>query len=376
MRKKRILALFSAVILTVSLFVGCGSSSKNQGTSNTTKQSKDIKVGLSTDEGGLNDKSFNQAADEGIKKAQKELGIQYKAVESKQKEDYESNLDALVNNGDNLTFGVGFQMASAIKDEANKYKDKNFAAVDVQKSDLGGTVPKNVELLTFKEQEGSFLMGVIAGKMTKTNKIGFIGGKDYALINKFEAGFAAGVKAVNPEAAKGLISSDGKSIPQMVKYADSFSDTNKGYELAKSLYGSGCDVVYHAAGGVGIGLFKAAKEIKSSGKQVWAIGVDKDQAAEMTQYSDIILSSMIKRVDTATYTSVKDVVNGKFKGGQQIEFGLKDDGVGIAPTSNKNTPKEVLELVTKYQNAIKNGKIEVPSSRDKVSAFTVNKSAI
>ncbi len=212
-------------------------------------------------------------------------------------------------------------------------------------------------------------MGVIAGKMTKTNKVGFIGGKDSAPINKFEVGFIAGVKSVNPEAAKGLIGTKDKP-GSMVKYADSFGDTNKGYELGKSLYGAGCDVVYHAAGGVGIGLFKSAKELNKPDKKIWAIGVDRDQAVELKEYADIILSSMIKRVDVATFNATKEVVDGTFKGGKHIELGLKEDGVDIAPTSNKNTTKDVLDLVEKYKKAIKEDKIKVPATREELVKFT------
>ena len=353
MNKKRFISMFSAAIVSVSLFSGCGQKQELKPITEGTSKSSQVKVGLSTDEGGLNDKSFNQAADTGIKEAQKKFGVDYKPIESTKKEDYEANLEALVSNGSNLVFGVGFQMEQAMKDVAGKHKDKNFAIIDTT-VDLS-----NVESITFKEQEGSFLMGVIAGKMTKTNKVGFIGGKDQALINKFEAGFAAGVKAVNPQAATGLISADGKSPGTMVKYADSFNDTNKGYELAKSLYGEGCDVIYHAAGGVGIGMFKAG------------IGVDMDQAVTVPEYAGVILSSMVKRVDTATYNAVQDAVNGKFQGGKHVELGLKEDGVGIAGTSNKNTPKEVLDLVNKFAEAIKAGKFTVPATRDEANKFTV-----
>ena len=363
MNKKRVVAMLATAIMTVSLFAGCGQKPQNQPAGEGTKQGAKVKIGLSTDEGGLNDKSFNQSADTGIKKAVKEFGVDYKPVESAKKEDYESNLDALVNAGSNLTFGIGFQMEQAMKNVAGKYKDKNFAIIDTVVD------APNVESITFKEQEGSFLMGVIAGKMTKTNKVGFIGGKDFATINKFEVGFAAGVKAVNPEAAKGLISSDGKSPGTMVKYADSFGDTNKGYELAKSLYGAGCDIIYHAAGGVGIGMFKATKELKDSGKQVWAMGVDMDQAVTVPEYASVILSSMIKKVDVATYTATKDVVDGKFQGGKHVEYGLKEDGVGIAPTSDKNTPKDVLDLVNKYTEAIKADKFVVPATREEAVKF-------
>ncbi|MBC2582069.1 BMP family protein [Clostridium sp. DJ247] len=364
MNKRRLTAVVAAAIMAVSLFAGCGGQ-KQQGTDTEgAKQSNQIKVGLSTDEGGVNDKSFNQSADKGIKDAKAQYNIEYKAIESKQKEDYESNLEALVNNGDNLTFGIGYQMEQAMKNVSSKYKDKNFAIVDTVVD------APNVQSITFKEQEGSFLMGVIAGKMTKTNKVGFIGGKDSELINRFEAGFAAGVKAVNPAAAEGLISKDGKTPGTTVKYADSFGDTNKGYELAKSLYASGCDIIYHAAGGVGIGMFKAAKELKDSGKAVWAIGVDMDQAVTVPEYKDVILSSMIKRVDIATFNAVKEVAEGKFQGGKHIELGLKENGVSMAESTSTNTSKDVIDLVNKYIDAIKNSKITVPATRADEAKFT------
>lgn len=359
MNKKKVVALVASTMMVVSLFTGCSSSTPKTSTSTVAK----TVIGLSTDQGGLNDKSFNQSADTGIKKAQKEFSLDYKALESKVKEDYQPNLEALVNNKSNLIFGVGFQMEQALTDTAKKYTTNNFVIID----DV--IALPNVESITFKEQEGSFLMGVIAGKMTKTNKIGFIGGIDSALINKFEAGFAAGVKSVNPTAAVGLVSKDGKTPGTMVKYAGSFNDSTIGYEDAKSLYSSGCDVVYHAAGGVGLGLFKAAKEMKDAGKSDWAIGVDMDQAVTVPEYSSVILSSMIKRVDTATYGACKDVVDKSFKGGKHIELGLKEDGIGIAPTSSVNTPKSVLDLVKKYQDEIIAGKIVVPSTRDKVASF-------
>lgn len=375
--RKKIITIVAAAAIVAGLFGGCGSKTATTAAGGNSGQAQSkIKVGLTTDEGGVNDKSFNQSADTGLKKAAAEFGIDYKAVESAKKEDYESNMEALVNSGDSLTFGIGFQMATTMKNVSEKYKDKFFAAVDVQQSDLDdknpkAPIPSNLQLLTFKEQEGSFLMGVIAGKMTKTNKIGFIGGKDFPLITKFEVGFAAGVKAVNPEAAKGLISADGTKPGNLDRYVDTFTDTNKGYEAAKALYGEGCDVIYHAAGGVGIGMFKAAKELKDSGKNVWTIGVDLDQAVKVPEYKDVILSSMIKKVDAATYNAAKEVKEGKFQGGKQVELGLKEGGVDIAPTSSQNTPKEILDLVEKYKKAISEGKITVPSDRKGLVNFTV-----
>lgn len=356
MNKKRLLSLAAAAILTASLFAGCGG--QKQGAGGTT-ETKKIKVGLATDEGGLNDKSFNQAADQGIKKAMEELkNIDYKPIESKKKDEYQPNLQALVDNNSDIVFGVGFQMGDAMTAIAKKYPDKKFAIIDSEVKE------KNVVSLNFKEQEGSFLVGVIAGKMTKSNKIGFIGGKDFELINRFAAGYMAGAKTVNP------------NIQFDVRYAADFANPTKGEELATSMYNGGCDVIYHAAGGTGLGLFKVTKAMTKPDKKLWAIGVDQDQAISVTDksgnpiYADVILTSMVKRVDTATYDTVKGVAAGTFAGGQSKVFTLKDKGVDIAATSSKNTPKDILDLVEKYRTAIVDGKITVPATKDEAAKFT------
>ncbi|MBC8059609.1 MAG: BMP family ABC transporter substrate-binding protein [Clostridiaceae bacterium] len=372
MNKKRLIGIITTITIVGTLLGGCSSSnSSTSSTGSTETTTKKIKVGLSTDQGGLNDKSFNQAADAGIKKAQTEMGFQYKAIESKAKEDYESNLDALITEGNDIVFGIGFQMETAMENIAKRYPDKKFAIIDSVASVDPKATPTvqlaNVESILFKENEGSFLVGVVAGKMTASHKVGFIGGIDMELIQRFETGFAAGVKSVDPEAAKGLI--DRKTV----KYAGSFTDTNIGYEAAKALINDGCDVIYHAAGGVGEGMFKAVKEANDGGKKVWAIGVDLDQSLTVPAYASVILTSMIKRVDTATYNVSKDVVNNAFKAGKIIELGLKEDGVGIAETSNVNVPKDVLDLVGKYSEVIKSGKLIVPAKKGEAASFVAPK---
>ena len=374
MKVKRLVAILTATMLSASVLVGCGNAANNGANNGADKKeeakgdsNEKIMVGLATDEGGLNDKSFNQSADAGVKKAEKEFGVEYKPIESQKKEDYEPNLQALVDAGSQLTFGIGFQLKEAMINIAKNNADSKFAIID-EVIDKEADGVDNVMSITFKEEEGSFLMGVIAGKMTKTNKIGFIGGKDLPTINKFESGFAAGVKAVNPEAAKGLESADGTKPGSNVKYADSFTDTNKGYEIAKSLYDSGCDVIYHAAGGVGIGMFKAAKEIKDKGNAVWAIGVDMDQSLSVPEYADVILSSMIKRVDLGTYEAIKELKDGSFKAEHKV-LGLKEGGVGIAETTNKNTPEDVIKIVKEYEDKIVKGEVKVPEDRKGVMEF-------
>lgn len=368
MKMKRIVALMATVAMSATLLVGCksGESSSSEKPSEGDKKpatESTVSVGLVTDEGGINDKSFNQTANEGVKKAEKEFGIKYKYVESQKKEDYEPNIESLIADGSQLTYAIGYQLADAVKAASENNPETKFCLID--------SVVKapNVQSVTFKEEEGSFLMGVIAGLTTKTNKVGFIGGKDMETIVKFEAGFAAGVNAVNPEAAKGLVSPDGTAPGSTIKYADSFVDTNKGYELGKSLYDAGCDVVYHAAGGVGVGLFQVTQELRKSGEDVWAIGVDKDQAKELDgEFADVILSSMMKRVDIATYEAAKAMVDGKFKA-EVKSLGIAEGGVGMAESTSTNTKPEVIKKAEDYQNQIKEGKIKVPGTREEVIKF-------
>ncbi|MCD3326242.1 BMP family ABC transporter substrate-binding protein, partial [Clostridium botulinum D/C] len=337
MKKKKLIACIATIAMVGSLFVGCGNAAGPNGEKKgepKQEQKSSIKVGLATDEGGLNDKSFNQSADKGLKKAKQELGAEYKPIESKGKESYVQNLQLLSQDfGADLTFGVGYQMKKALNDVAKGAKDKNFAIID-EKINL-----PNVQSLLFKEQEGSFLVGVIAAKMTKTNKIGFIGGKEGDVIGRFEAGYVAGAKSINP------------NIKFDIRYADSFADSNKGYELAKSEYNAGCDIVMHAAGGVGIGLFQATSELKKAGKNVWAIGVDMDQALSLLddkgkpQYADVILTSMVKKVDVAVFQAVQAVKDGKFKGGIVKNLGLKENCVEIAQSSRGNVPDDMKKYV-------------------------------
>ncbi len=355
MNKKRLISLCATAIMTVSLFAGCGSTQKPAGEA----AGKTVKIGLATDEGGLNDKSFNQAADDGIKKAKAELkNIDYRAIESKKKDEYQPNLQALIDSGSELIFGVGYQMQPEIASMAKKYPDKKFAIID------DSVDAKNVISLTFKEQEGSFLTGVVAAKTTKTNKIGFIGGKlDSEVITRFAAGYIAGARAVNP------------NIQIDIRDAKDFGNASKGQEMATTMYNGGCDVIFHAAGGTGIGLFKATKAMTKPDKKLWAIGVDKDQAVEVKEYADVILTSMVKRVDTATYDTVKNLVkDNKFDGGKNKMkvYGLKDDGVGLAPSSNKNTSKEILDAAEKYKKDIIDGKIKVPDKIEAAKTFTTD----
>lgn len=349
MNSKKVLSILTSLVMATSLMAGCKKTATpapagGNGTQ-ATSDAKAVKIGLSTDEGGRGDKSFNDAAIAGLEKFGKEFNNKPTIIESKQASQYVQNLENLAKAND-LTVAVGFKMGDSLKKVADATPDKKFLIVD------SVVDSKNVKSVLFKEQEGSYLMGVIAGKLTKTNKIGFIGGVEGDVIGRFHAGFVAGVMSVNKEAGKLLLDKTN------VKYAGSFSDTNKGKELGKALYNSGCDIVFHAAGGVGLGLFDAAKE---SGKL--AMGVDSDQAAMLPNYKDVIIVSMMKQVDVAVYSVAKDFANGKFDGGV-MTLGMKEDAVGLSPTQHdvlKNNA-DVQKLVKETTEKIKSGEVKVPAT--------------
>lgn len=340
------------------LLAGCGGgnsqpASNSQGGGDQAKPN--FKVAMVTDTGGVNDNSFNQSAWEGLQKVGKELGLKkpngINYSESKSEADYVPNLNNFVKEKWDLTWAIGFAMAESVTKVAKENPDAKIAIID---SDLGGKIPSNVAAVTYKEQEGSFLMGVLAGLTTKTNKIGFLGGMEVPLIQKFEYGFKAGVYAVNPKAEVTAV------------YAGSFGQPDKGKTLAATLYQRGADVIYHAAGGTGDGLFKEAKE---RGKGFWAIGVDRDQAYLAP---DNTLSSMVKRVDTAVYTVSKDLANKTWKGGSQVELGLKDDGIAMGKF-HESVSADTKAKIEDYKKKLISGEIVAPETKEKFEAFKAKK---
>ncbi|WP_172198832.1 BMP family lipoprotein [Saccharibacillus qingshengii] len=335
------------MLLAFSLVLAACGNNKSGGTTSTGsegeggKTGSDIKIGMVTDTGGVNDKSFNQTSWEALQALEKEQGIKVEYLQSKSEADYQPNLNQFVKGGFNLTWGIGFALESALKDIAAQNPDANFAIIDA------AVDAPNVESVLFSENEGAFLVGVVAGKMTKTNQIGFVGGMDSPTIKKFEIGFKAGIEAVNPKAKFTSV------------YASGFDKPDEGKSAAATLYNDGADIVFQAAGGTGTGVFNEAKDRKAQGQEVWVIGVDKDQSLEFGD--DITLTSMIKRVDVAMKTVSQQVIDGTFKGGTITTLGLKDDGVGIADTSSKNVPQEVLDEVQSYKEKIVSGEVKVPT---------------
>ena len=237
-----------------------------------------LKIAMVTDVGGVNDQSFNQSAWEGLQRVEKDFGIKVAYKESKQDADYAPNMETLTDAEFDLIWGIGFLMGDAIKATAQINPDQKYAIIDFA---YGDETPKNVTGVVFQEEQPSFLVGYIAGKMTKTNKIGFVGGIKFPLIERFEYGYMAGARMANPK------------CEILSQYAESFTDAAKGKAITNNMYQQGADIVFHASGGVGDGVIEAAKE-----KGKWAIGVDKDQNFLAP---DNVLTSAMKRVDKDNY---------------------------------------------------------------------------
>jgi len=306
-----------------------------------------FRVAMVTDVGGLGDKSFNDAAFEGLNKLKKELGCEIKVVESAKMEDYVPNLKSLADQKYDMIWAIGFLMTDALTQVAKMYPEQKFGFIDSVVN-----LP-NVHNVTFKEQEGSFLVGVIAATDSKKKKVGFVGGMEFPIIQKFEAGFKAGVKAVDPK------------IKVFSAYVGAFDNPGKGKELANAQFIYGVDVIYHAAGASGLGVINAAKE---KGKGYWAIGVDRDQYNDgmRTNKTNCVLASMVKRVDVAIYKSSSATLNGKFAGGTVTELGLAENGVGVSENAKKTASKNALTKAEAYRKKIITGKIKVPTNPKEV----------
>lgn len=361
MRVSRLYGAFTVALLVALALVvsGCGGSGGSGGGgqgggSGGSGSKSNVKPALVLDVGGLGDQSFNDSAYKGLQRAKKDFNLgknDTQTLESSSPTDYQDNLTQLADAGYSPVFAIGFLMTDAVNKVAQQYPDTNFAIVDsVAKG-------KNVASLVFREQEGSYLAGVVAGMMTQqktkytdpSNKVvGFLGGQQSDLIGKFQAGYQAGVKSVCPD-CKVLVQYAG-STP------DAFNDPAKGKEIALQMHDQGADIIYHAAGATGAGLFEAATEQK-----FFAIGVDQDQSK--TNPKAPILTSVVKRVDNAVYDAIKKSRNGNFPGGQVVDSGLKENGISLAPFGKFDSmvPQKVKDQVDKAKKGIISGKIKVPS---------------
>ena len=308
-----------------------------------------LRVGLVFDVGGRGDKSFNDSAYAGLVRARDELGVAIEYIEPADGSDRESALRIFAARDFDLIVGTGFIFTDDVTLLAQEYPDIPFACVDyaIKVDDAGQPVPPppNVAALKFREEQGSFLVGAIAGLTSESGRVGFVGGMPVPLIKRFEAGYRAGVS----HACAGC--------EVITNYAGvshtAFKDPGKGKELALAQYRGGVDIIYHASGSTGLGVFEAARQ---AGRL--AIGVDSDQYHEAPGY---VLTSMVKRVDNALFTIVEDVANDRFAGGVH-SFGLAEDGVGYVFDGNNRgqIPASVREPVERMRQQIIDGELEVP----------------
>ena len=343
MKLKKLLSLGLAVVMSASLLVGCSSSSESGEKESTGgDEGKVYKIGMVTDVGGVNDESFNQSAWTGLENIKEELGkdkVEVKYLESKQDADYVPNIEQFVDQDMDLIIGVGFKLADAIEEASTNYPELQFALIDAAYPEQ----PANVTSLLFEDNVSAYLTGLVAGKMTKTDKVGFIGGIEGEVIDRFDYGFRAGFESVKPEG------------DVMVQYANSFTDAALGKSIAQQMHQKGADIIFSAAGAVGIGAIEAAKE---NGKM--AIGVDQDQNKLAP---DNIITSAMKNIDVAVANLVRTMVEGKYEAGKVVVNTLEMGGVGIAPTSDKNVDAEILEFVNAEAEKIKSGEIKVPQNK-------------
>ncbi|HEY7668619.1 MAG TPA: BMP family ABC transporter substrate-binding protein [Actinomycetota bacterium] len=319
----------------------------------------DVKVGMAFDIGGLGDKSFNDAANAGLQQAIADgLVCEENVVTNEANStgsDRDQNVQALADSGFNLVIGVGFAFSPGINTIAPDYPDTSFMIVDGYATcgtacgltNDADAIP-NVADYTFKEQEGSFLVGAAAAIKCACDTIGFLGGQTGPLIEKFEAGYTAGAKAVNPD------------IEVLVEYigddTTAFNDPVKGEALSTKMYDAGAEIVYHASGASGAGLFNAAVQ---AGKL--AIGVDSDQyLTASAEQQPLIFTSMLKRVDTAVYNAIQAVGDGTF-GGSQV-FGMAEDGVDYSKSNTAEMTQDIIDQLETYREQIISGEIVVPES--------------
>ena len=299
----------------------------------------EFKVGLVLDRGGKDDKSFNSSAYAGANEAKKKLGIFLKYVEASDDNGYEPQLRAFAERNYDLIIGIGFAQKEAVKKVAAQFPQSHFAIVDAQVDE------PNVRCLLFEEHEGAYLVGAIAAMTSKTGKIGFVGGMDIPLIRRFEMGYEAGAKKINPQ------------ITVMANYvgvtSEAWNNPPKGKELGMAQYDAGADIIFAAAGASGLGVFDAAEE-----KKLYAIGVDANQ--DWTK-PGLILTSMLKRVDEAVSTTIEEAKAGKFSGGIK-RFGLANKGVdySVDEFNAKILTESVRKRADELKQEIMTGTIVVP----------------
>ncbi|MGD9587437.1 MAG: BMP family protein [Pyrinomonadaceae bacterium] len=349
----RSFAVVAALLAAVVILPSCGNQADAK------REGCNIKVGIVFDIGGKNDRSFNAAAWEGVKRAEKELDICLYDVEPGNPTSIEPAMRAFAERGFDLVIGIGFAQGPILQKVAEDYPKIKFAIVDGAIFEKDGKTPKaNVASLVFREHEGSFLVGMIAASKSRTGVLGFVGGMDIGLIHKFATGYTEGAKYVNPNI---------RVLTNYVGVTDAaWNNPGKGKELALSQIERGADVLFTAAGNSGLGAFDAVEQYGKNAEgeaNKFVIGVDSNQNGQRPGF---VLTSMVKRVDNAVFDVVKEVLNGNFQGGFHV-FGLDKDGVAYAMDEHNRSliPPDVIAKTEEAKAKIVSGEIKVTDAMAK-----------
>lgn len=366
MKTKAIGILCIISLLFSFVMTGCG-------TKDVTEKSngESLNVGMVTDSGTIDDKSFNQGTWEGITRYENEKGNiekKYLQPQGEQHADYVNSITNLVDAGYKIIITPGFKFETAVNEAADKFKDTSFVLIDGEpKKDDKVVKHDNVVSVFFNEHEAGFLAGIAAALSTKTGQVGFIGGMEIPPVQKFGWGYKAGVEYAKAKLDVNVSLKDANFI-----YQGTFNETAAGQQLASGMYNKGVDIIFHAAGGVGVGVIKEAKERALKGKEVYVIGVDSDQYADgiydKANKISVILTSALKRVDVAAFNNIDAKLNDKFPGGQTITLSIKDNGVGL-PEENPNLSEKVIKKIDEVKKEVIDEKIIVPSTKEDLEKF-------
>lgn len=341
------LAIFGSSAL---LLAACGNSEEDstEDAGDEETGEDDFKIAMVTDTGGVDDRSFNQSAWEGMNEWADENDLSEEAIDyyqSDSEDEYVPNINNATTDGYDIVYAIGFLLQDPIETIAKQNPERHYGLVD-EVSDLD-----NVVSLNFRDNENSFLAGMAAALTTETDKVGFLGGIKGPVIDRFQTGFVEGVEYVND------------SIDIDIQYADSFSDSAAGQQIAAGMYSNGADVIFHASGAVGNGAFQEARNRMEDGSDtdLWVIGVDRDQEEEGKWESDgesgnVTLASTVKNVGTAIKLSANDTMQGNFPGGENLSYGFEDNGIDFTRGYIKDDAWEEIEDA---RQKIIDGEIEV-----------------
>ncbi len=366
MRKRVIAFLMVAMLMSLSL-VGCGAQSEGDVT----------KVGMVTDSGSIDDKSFNEGTWTGIKRYEEEkktIEASYQQPDNESTTDYLNSIQNLVDTDHKIIVTPGYKFEEAIFQAQEQYPETTFVLIDGSpnnadfEAEEGPTykIGPNTVAVFFNEHEAGFLAGVAAALSTETGKLGFVGGLEIPPVQKFGWGYKAGVKYANDN-----FGSNAEVVDYI--YEGSFNNVAGGGQIASGMYDKGIDIIFHAAGGVGVGVFGEAIERAKVGENVYVIGVDVDQydqgkISEEDDAKSVTLTSAVKGIDVAAYEYIDAQLNGSFPGGEEIRLSLADGGVGI-PAENPNLSDEVFEKIKEAEKAVVNGDVVVPATQEALDEY-------